>query len=75
MAQLMFLRDVDYPSRLDTYKRRVALLQNFSAQSEENARIAKEHLFSYQNAFKGITGYLAGLNDNCLLYTSDAADE
>jgi hypothetical protein len=74
MAQLEFLRDVDYPSRLDTYKRRVALLQNFSVQSHENARIAKEHLFSYQNAFKAITGYLAGLNDKEVM-ASKQADE
>src|SRR3989475_7811390 len=52
IAQLEFLRDLDYPSRLETYKRRIALLQKFSGESEENARIAKEHLFSYQNGFK-----------------------
>jgi hypothetical protein len=63
VAQLDFLRDLDYLSRLETYKRRIALLQNFSDQSEENARIAKEHMFSYQNSFKAITGYLAPLNN------------
>src|SRR6266478_1516177 len=34
MSQLEFLREVDYPSRLDTYRRRIALLQSFSTQSE-----------------------------------------
>src|SRR5262249_2767910 len=29
MSQLEFLRDVDYPARLETYKRRIALLLNF----------------------------------------------
>jgi len=66
MAQLEFLRDVDYPSRLETYKRRIALLQSFGAQSEENARIAKEELFSYQNSFKAITGYLTGLDQDAM---------
>jgi hypothetical protein len=66
MAQLELLRDVDYPSRLETYKRRIALLQNFSEQSEENARIAKEEVFSYQNSFKAITGYLSGLDQNAM---------
>jgi hypothetical protein len=75
MAQLEFLRGVDYPSRLETYKRRIALLQNFSAQSEENARIAKEQLFSYQNAFKAITGYLAGLNDKEVMARKLANEE
>jgi Peptidase S46 len=74
LAQLEFLRDVDYPSRLVTYKRRIALLQNFSGQSEENARIAKEELFSYQNSFKAITGYLAPLNDKDVA-ASKLADE
>jgi len=63
MAQLEFLRDLDYPSRLETYERRVSLLQNFGAAGAENARIAKEELFSYQNSFKAITGYLAPLHD------------
>ena len=56
IAQLEFLRDVDYPSRLETYKRRITLLLNFGNESEENARIAKEELFSYQNSFKAIYG-------------------
>ena len=63
MAQLEYLRDVEYPSRLETYKRRINLLKNFSSQSEENARIAKEDLFSYENSQKAITGYLSGLQD------------
>ena len=66
VAQLEFLKDLDYPARLETYKRRIALLQNFSAQSEENARIAKEDIFGYQNSFKAITGYLEGLNDDVM---------
>ncbi len=74
MAQLEFLRDLDYPSRLETYKRRIDLLQNFSEQSEENARIAKEHIFGYQNSFKAITGYLVPLNDKEIM-TGKASEE
>jgi hypothetical protein len=66
VAQLEFLKDLDYPARLETYKRRIALLQNFSARSDENARIAKEDIFGYQNSFKAITGYLEGLNDEVM---------
>ncbi len=75
MAQLEFLRNVDYPSRLETYKRRIGLLENFGAESEENARIAKEHLFSYQNGFKAITGYLEPLNDKQIMADKQAAEE
>lgn len=67
MAQLDYLRDVDYPSRLETYTRRIHLLQDFSAKSEENARIAKEEIFAYQNSFKAITGYLGGLTDKSIM--------
>ena len=49
IAQLQFLRDVQYPINLKYLQRRIALLQGFSKQSEENARIAKEEIFSLQN--------------------------
>jgi hypothetical protein len=74
MAQLNFLRDVQYPSQLKLIARRVALLQDFSKQSEENARIAKEDVFGLQNAQKAITGYNAGLHDKAIM-DEKAADE
>src|SRR5690348_9567285 len=75
MSQLEYLRDVDYPSRLDTYQRRIALLQSFGGQSEENARIAKEELFSYQNSFKAINGYLGGLKDQSIMASKQSGEE
>jgi hypothetical protein len=74
MAQLQFLRDVDYPSRLELYRRRISMLEKFSAESADNARIAQEDLFSYQNSLKAITGYLSGLEDKQLL-AQKTADE
>jgi hypothetical protein len=74
MAQLEFLRDVQYPANLKLFQRRIALLQDFSKQSEENARIAKEDIFSLQNAQKAITGYESGLLDKTIM-DSKAADE
>ena len=75
ISQLDYLRDVDYPSRLETYQRRIALLQNFGARSEENARIAKEEVFSYQNAFKAISGYLGGLKDQSIMAAKQSDEE
>src|SRR5215475_7307918 len=72
MSQLEFLRDVDYPSRLETYKRRIALLLNFGNESEENARVAKEELFSNQNSFKAITGYLEPLKNTDVMAAKQA---
>src|SRR5215470_8779121 len=74
MSQLEFLRDVDYPARLETYKRRIALLLNFGNESEENARIAKEELFGNQNSFKAITGYLEPLKNNDVMAAKQAEE-
>jgi len=74
LAQLEFLRDLQYPANLKLFQRRIALLQDFSKQSAENARIAKEDIFSLQNAQKAITGYESGLLDKTIM-DSKAADE
>ncbi|MGB8918343.1 MAG: S46 family peptidase [Candidatus Sulfotelmatobacter sp.] len=74
MAQLEFTRDVAYPMALATLKRRIELLQEFSKQSEENARIAKEDIFGLQNSQKALTGYESGLLDKSIMHAK-AADE
>ncbi len=74
MAQIEFLRLVQYPMVLKLFERRVALLQDFSKQSEENARIAKEDIFGLQNSQKAITGYQSGLLDKAIM-EAKAADE
>jgi hypothetical protein len=74
MAQLEFLRDVQYPAALKYYARRIEVLQNFSKESEENARIAQEDIFGLQNSQKAITGYEAGLLDKSIM-DGKAADE
>ena len=74
MANLDFLRNVQYPANLQLYRRRIALLQDFSRQSEENARIAKEMIFGLENSQKAITGYQSGLLDKSIM-DSKAADE
>jgi hypothetical protein len=74
MAQLEYLREVDYPSRLQYYKGHIAMLEKFSAESADNARIAQEDLFGYQNSLKAVTGYLSGLEDKQLM-AQRAAEE
>jgi hypothetical protein len=74
MAQLQFMRDVQYPAALKLFTRRIALLQEFSKQSDENARIAKEDIFGLQNSQKAITGYQSGLLDKTIM-DKKAADE
>jgi Peptidase S46 len=72
--QLSFLRDYQYPMQLSSYSRRIAMLQKFSAVSEENAREAESDMFGLQNSFKAVTGYQDGLHDKNLMATK-AADE
>src|SRR5208282_2011744 len=74
MAQLEFTRDVQYPLVLKLFQRRIALLQDFSKQSEENARISKEDFFLLQNSEKAIDGYQSGLLDKAIM-DAKAADE
>jgi hypothetical protein len=74
VSQLEFLRDVRYPSLLALFTRRIALLQNFSAISAENARIAQEEIFGYQNGYKAINGSESGLKNEELM-AAKAVDE
>jgi hypothetical protein len=74
MAQLEFLRDFQYPSLLKFLARRIAVLQDFSKQSPENARIAGESIFGLQNSQKAITGYQSGLLDKTIM-DGKAAEE
>jgi hypothetical protein len=74
LAQWEFTRDVAFPSILGSLKRHIALLQDFGKQSEENARIAQEDLFSWQNSQKAIAGYQSGLLDQAIM-DAKSADE
>jgi hypothetical protein len=74
VAQVQFLRDVDYPSRLSSYKQRIDLLKKFSAESPENARIAQEDIFSLENSQKAITGYLEGIRDQAAMSKKDRTE-
>ena len=74
MAQLEFLRDVQYPQVLKSLARRDALLKKFSAVSPENARNAQEDMFGIENSLKAFKGYKSGLLDKDLM-AKKAAEE
>ena len=63
VAQMDYLKDLDYPGRLASYGERIRLLQKFSAESPEKARIAQRAVFGYQNSHKALLGYLEGVRD------------
>ena len=74
MDQLAFLRDYQYPLQLNSYTRRIAVLQKFGAESDEKAREAQSDMFGLQNSFKAVTGYEDGLKDKELM-AKKATDE
>lgn len=58
---LKFLRDVTFPSTLQSLWRREVQLQSFSARNAENLRIAEGELGGVENSRKAFTGMYAGL--------------
>jgi len=63
MAQLELLRDVVHPAILKSLRARLTLLRDFSTQGAEQARVARDTIFTYENAVKDIVGLQAGLLD------------
>ena len=75
LAQLEFTRDVQYPMSLERLAEWQKMLQDFSARGPEQAREAKEHLFSVENSLKAIRGYQAGLLDAKLMAEKAAQEK
>lgn len=67
VAELEYTRDLGYPYLMQRLYRLEVLLTAFSARSEENARQAKELLFSVQNSRKARLGGLGGLMDPAVM--------
>ena len=67
VAELEYTRDIGYPYLMQRLYRMEVLLNAFSARSEENARQAKELLFSVQNSRKARLGGLGGLMDPAVM--------
>jgi hypothetical protein len=66
-AALKFLRDERVPYMLDFLRHKEVLIQQYSNEGVEQARRAKDDLFSIQNSRKAYTGMLGGLQDPAFL--------
>ena len=75
MAQMEFLRDVQYPVQLKSYTRRIQLLKDWGAKSEENYRRAQEMIFGLENSQKAVNGFNSGLLDNALMAKKQASEK
>jgi len=73
-AALKYQRDFQLPYTLDFIRRREILLQQFSLSGAEQARIAKDGLFGFQNARKARMGMLQGLQDPATMAAKVAAE-
>lgn len=75
MAELAYLRDVEYPRALERLKRLEVLLGSWAARDAENARRARTDLFGARNGRKVRDGALAGLLDPNLMQRKRAAEQ
>jgi hypothetical protein len=67
LAQMQYLRDVQYPFTLAVYDRALALLAKVSAEDSAKARQNENLIFGLQNSKKAVTGYQAGLLDTTIM--------
>ena len=67
MAQMEYLRDVQYPATLASYKAQIALYKELAAQSETNKRRYENTIFGLENSQKAVIGYNAGLIDRTIM--------
>ena len=74
VAQMEFLRDVAYPYSLKSAARSLEILNKYSAQSPENARLVERQIFGLANSRKATEGYQSGLLDK-VLFAKKVAEE
>ena len=75
LAQLEFARDVQQPEILRALRARLALLRQFAARGPEQARIARDEIFSYENSIKAYAGLQAGLLDHSFMARRAAVEK
>ena len=74
-AQLAFYRDASLPLSLARLQTRIQALRSFTAQGEENRRLAQGTLLGFSNTYKSTAGKLIGLNDVVLMVRKQAFEK
>ena len=63
LAQLEFLRDVQYPAQLTILQARMDLIRRIMRENPERGKELRDDFFSLSNSHKAISGRLDGLRD------------
>lgn len=74
VAHLEYLRDFQVPSSMASLMRAEVLLNIFSQENAENARIAENELFGIQNSRKVYVGRMSGLLDPAVMAAKRAEE-
>jgi len=75
VAQLEYLRDVQYPLVLETIQKRIEILHRYMKEGTEQSRRALTQLFGLENSKKALTGEYQGLMDGNLLIKKKSEEE
>ncbi len=67
LAQMAYLRDVQYPALLESVAEQVEAYKALAARSEESKRRYENTIFSGENTLKAIRGYRRGLLDSAIM--------
>ena len=67
VSQLDYLRQTAYPVQLAWLDRRIGVVEQLSAMSDDRSKALRNNLFSLQNSRKAIAGYQSGLLDPRLM--------
>jgi hypothetical protein len=67
MAQLEYLRDVQYPAQLDQLHRMIETYHSLAGSDEARGKALRNQIFGLENTQKAIAGYQSGLVDPKLM--------
>jgi hypothetical protein len=67
IAQMNYLRDVQYPGLLETFAEQIAAYKELAGRNEESRRRYENAIFSAENSQKAVTGYRSGLVDSAIM--------
>lgn len=67
LAQMNYLRDVQYPALLAGYREQIAIFKELMGRSEADRRRFENTVFGLENSQKAVKGYLSGLVDSSIM--------